>query len=69
MDQLTISAATVLAATTGHTFSIGPWIIVPIMIVAAAIGTPIYIVRDRRRRRAATPESASHPMASSEDVH
>jgi hypothetical protein len=43
----------VLAATTDRTFHIGPWIVVPILILAAAIGTPIYIVRDRGRRRAA----------------
>jgi Flp pilus assembly protein TadB len=52
-DQLFI-AATVLAATAsgGQTFHIGPWIIVPILILIAIIGTPIYIVRDRRKRRA-----------------
>jgi hypothetical protein len=32
-------------------FHIGPWIIVPILILIAIIGTPIYIVRDRRKRR------------------
>jgi hypothetical protein len=44
---------TVLAASNGHTTHIGPWIIVPILFLAAIIGTPIYIVRDRRKRREA----------------
>lgn len=45
--------ATSLLATTAknsNSFHIGPWIIVPILILIAIIGTPIYIVRDRRKR-------------------
>jgi uncharacterized membrane protein (DUF485 family) len=43
-----------LLATTangGKSFHIGPWIIVPILILVAIIGTAIYVVRDRRKRR------------------
>jgi hypothetical protein len=44
-------ATLTLAATTGKTFHIGPWIIVPLLLLAALIGTPIYVIRDRRKRR------------------
>jgi hypothetical protein len=46
-------ATTLLATTANNTkhFHIGPWIIVPILIVAAIIAVPVYIVRDRRQRR------------------
>jgi hypothetical protein len=37
-------------------FSIGPWIIVPILIVAVIIAIPVYIVKDRRKRRALESE-------------
>jgi hypothetical protein len=40
-----------LATTTGRTFHIGPWIIIPLLLLVALIGTPIYVIRDRRRRR------------------
>jgi hypothetical protein len=47
-----VLAASVLASTpSGQGFHIGPWIIVPIIILAAIVATPIYVVRDRRRRR------------------
>lgn len=39
------------AATNSKHFSIGPWIIVPILMVAALIAIPVYVVRDRRKRR------------------
>jgi Flp pilus assembly protein TadB len=52
MQHHLLIAATLLAASSGKTFHIGPWIIVPILILIAIIGTPIYIIRDRRRRRA-----------------
>jgi hypothetical protein len=54
MHHELLIAATVLASTasSGRTFHIGPWIIVPIIILIAVVGTPIYIVRDRRRRQA-----------------
>lgn len=39
------------AASSGKHFSIGPWIIVPIVILAAIVAVPVYIVRDRRKRR------------------
>lgn len=49
-----LSSTTMLAvaAKSADSFHIGPWIIVPILIIAAIIVTPIYIVRDRRKRRA-----------------
>ena len=56
--EMIIAAA--LLATAGKSeksFHIGPWIIVPILIVAAIIATPIYLVRDRRQRRKATSTS------------
>ena len=54
MHHQLLTAATLLtaAANNSKTFHIGPWIIVPILILIAIIGTPIYIVRDRRKRRA-----------------
>jgi 4-hydroxybenzoate polyprenyltransferase len=53
MHHQLVSAATSIASTSsGDSFHIGPWIIVPIVILLAIIGAPIYIVRDRRRRRA-----------------
>jgi hypothetical protein len=50
MPHPTLIAAATLASNT-HTTHVGPWIIVPILIVIALIATPIYVVRDRRRRR------------------
>jgi hypothetical protein len=54
MHHQLVTAATLLAATADSTktFHIGPWIIFPILILIAIIGTPIYITRDRRKRRA-----------------
>jgi uncharacterized membrane protein SirB2 len=54
MHQQLLTAASLLAATANNTktFHIGPWIIVPILIVIVVIAAPIYIVRDRRKRRA-----------------
>jgi hypothetical protein len=49
MGHETVTALVV--ATTEHNFHIGPWIIVPLLFLAAVIATPIYVVRDRRRRR------------------
>jgi general stress protein CsbA len=43
--------ATLIASSNGRHFHIGPWIIVPILIVAAIIGTVVFTVRDRRKRR------------------
>jgi hypothetical protein len=50
MHHPALIAAASLASST-HSTHVGPWIIVPILILIALIGTPIYIVRDRRRRR------------------
>ncbi|MGH3191681.1 MAG: hypothetical protein ACRDPY_32710 [Streptosporangiaceae bacterium] len=53
MHHQLITAANVLAAANNSShFSIGPWIIVPILILIAIIATLIYIVRDRRKRHA-----------------
>ena len=53
MHHQIVVAATLLAATSNNSkhFHIGPWIIVPILILVAIIGTPIYVIRDRRQRR------------------
>jgi hypothetical protein len=50
-------ATTLLAASTesSKTFHIGPWIIVPILILVAIIGTVIYVIRDRRKRQSHQP--------------
>ena len=49
--QIVIAAAP-LGGTSNNSkhFHIGPWIIVPILILVAVIGTPIYVIRDRRQR-------------------
>jgi hypothetical protein len=44
-----------LASASGKSFHIGPWIIVPLLFLLAIIGTPVFILRDRRKRRAAGP--------------
>jgi hypothetical protein len=53
MHHQMLIAATLLAATAKNSkhFHIVPWIIVPILTLIAIIGTPIYVIRDRRRRR------------------
>lgn len=43
--------AVLIVATSGSHFHIGPWIIVPILMLAAIVGTIVWAVRDRRRRR------------------
>ena len=48
--HLATSTPALIAATSGQHFSIGPWIIVPILILAAIIGTIIYVVKDRQKR-------------------
>lgn len=52
MHHQLIIATSLLATTANNSnsFHVGPWIIVPILILIAIIGTPIYIVRDRRKR-------------------
>jgi hypothetical protein len=46
MHHQLLTAATLLAAVanSSKTFHIGPWIIVPTLILVAIIGAPIYIV-------------------------
>jgi hypothetical protein len=58
MHHHLLLAATVLATTANNTkhFHVGPWSIVPILIMAVIIALPIYIVRDRRQRRALDSE-------------
>jgi Flp pilus assembly protein TadB len=53
MHSHLLLAATLLATTANNTehFSIGPWIIVPILILAAIVAVPVYVMRDRRKRR------------------
>jgi hypothetical protein len=53
MHHEILVAATLLASTAnnGKHFHIGPWIIVPILVLVAIVGTPIYVIRDRRKRR------------------
>jgi general stress protein CsbA len=48
--QPTLVTAFLIASSNGRHFHIGPWIIVPILIVAAIIGTVVLAVRDRRKR-------------------
>ncbi|MHB8290724.1 MAG: hypothetical protein ACYDEY_16165, partial [Acidimicrobiales bacterium] len=47
-----LAIVALVAATTGRHFHIGPWIIVPILILVAIIGTIVFVVRDRQKRRA-----------------
>jgi Flp pilus assembly protein TadB len=47
-----LAIAALVAATTGRHFHIGPWIIVPVLMLAAIIGTIVFAVRDRQKRRA-----------------
>jgi Flp pilus assembly protein TadB len=51
MRHQMLIAATLLAATNSNHFHVGPWTIVPILILIAIIGSPIYVIRDRRKRR------------------
>jgi Flp pilus assembly protein TadB len=53
MHHQILIAASLLVATANNSkhFHIGPWIVVPILILVAIIGTPIYVIRDRRKRR------------------
>ena len=53
--EMVMAVVALLAANSGKSFHIGPWIIMPILIMAAIIGTPMYIARDRRKRRRASP--------------
>lgn len=46
-----LATAALVAVTTGRHFHIGPWIIVPILILAAIVGTTVFVVRDHQRRR------------------
>jgi hypothetical protein len=45
-----ITTAALIAATQGRHFHIGPWIIVPILILVAIVGTIVYVVKDRQKR-------------------
>lgn len=53
MHHHMLIAAAVLATTASNSehFHIGPWITVPILILIAIIATPIYLIRDRHKRR------------------
>jgi hypothetical protein len=43
------------ASSTGRHFHIGPWIIVPILILAAIVGTIVFAVRDHKKRHEHQP--------------
>lgn len=60
MHPQLLLTATLLATTANNTkhFQIGPWIIIPILIVAAITAVPVYIVRNRRKRREVQSERA-----------
>lgn len=45
----------IAASSTGRHFQIGPWIIVPILIVAAIAGTIVFAVREYKKRHAHQP--------------
>jgi uncharacterized membrane protein len=51
-----IATAMLVAASSGQHFSIGPWIIVPILILAAIIATIVYVLKDRQKRRSGQPQ-------------
>jgi hypothetical protein len=55
MQHLPALHAMLLAspAASGKHFHVGPWIIVPLLFLLAIIGTPVYLIRDRRKRRSA----------------
>ena len=48
----------VTTASDSKQFSVRPWIIIPILIVAVITAVPIYIARDRRKRRDLKSESS-----------
>lgn len=50
-QMLIVGSLAASAANNSRPFHLGPWIIVPILILIAIIGTPIYVIRDRRKRR------------------
>lgn len=50
MHPTIVTALLVAAANHGRHFHIGPWIIVPILVVVAVVGAVVYVVRDRRIR-------------------
>jgi hypothetical protein len=45
------TTAALLAETSGHHFHIEPWIIIPILMLAAIIATIGYVVKDGQKRR------------------
>jgi hypothetical protein len=55
MNHIPVHIMVLAASASGKSFHIGPWIIVPLLFILVIIGTPIYIIRDRRKRRAAGP--------------
>jgi hypothetical protein len=55
MHHFPAHAILLAASASGKSFHIGPWIVVPLLFLLAIIGTPIFIMRDRRKRRSAGP--------------
>ena len=50
-----LATAITAASSTGRHFHIGPWIIVPILIVAAIADAIVFAVRDHNKRHARQP--------------
>ncbi len=50
MHPAVVTAALIASSNARH-FQIGPWIIVPILIIAAIFGTIVFTIRDRQKRR------------------
>jgi hypothetical protein len=50
MHPAIITALVLAAANHDRNFHIGPWIIVPILVVVAVVGAVVYVVRGRRAR-------------------
>jgi Flp pilus assembly protein TadB len=55
MPHPMLTATLLAAASNSKHLHIGPWIVVPILILIAIIATPVYVIWDRRKRR-------SHPQ-------
>lgn len=45
----------VAASSSGQQFQIGPWIIVPVLIVAAIVGAIVFAVREHQKRHPRQP--------------
>lgn len=51
MHLATLAQQTIVPlASGGRSFKAGPWLIVPILIVAAIVALPVYYMRSKKRR-------------------